>query len=247
MTSKKGPSLNSWNDVHPLFGDPVADTADSPITPVECLLVIDSGYSNTTITPVYLGHPLQRAIRRLDFGGKHLTNYLKDLISIRQYNMLDETHIVNQVKETVCYASNDFRGDMEKTWKGNKKRSSEDAAHGIVVEYVLPDPNANKKGFMRPHDSLVAAKRKKGLLTGASTPVAEDVLVLGNERFTVPEILFSPGDIGMKQPGIPDIVMQSLSVIPTGLHPAFLANILVVGGNTLIPGFVERLYAKNPP
>lgn len=202
---------------------------------------MDSGYSHTTVTPVYNGRPLQRGIRRLEFGGKFLTNYLKDLVSIRQYNMLDETYIINDVKETVCYISNDFSGDMERTWKGNKKKRTDNPADGIVVDYVLPNPNTRRKGFVRPHDSLQSAQQKKGVLMGSSASEAEDVLVLGNERFTVPEILFNPQDIGMQQPGIPEIIMQSLSVLPTGLHPAFLANVLVVGGNSLIPGFMERL------
>lgn len=230
------PCLNAWNDVRPLFGDPPSRDTNLPNLPVECMLVVDSGYSQTTVTPVYQGRPIQRAIRRLELGGKHLTNYLKELVSIRQYNMLDETHIVNSVKETVCYVSQDFNTDMEKTWKGRKGGPTD-----IVVDYVLPDPNAHKKGFMRPHDSLLAAEKRKGLITGVNPSAAEDVLVLGNERFTVPEILFNPQDIGLQQPGIPDMIMQCLSVIPTGLHPSFLANIFVVGGNALIPGFIERL------
>ncbi|EEH45075.1 uncharacterized protein PADG_01225 [Paracoccidioides brasiliensis Pb18] len=239
-----GPTLNAWNEVHSLFGDPATSDPNSSVSPIECLLVIDSGYSHTTVTPVYKGRPLQRGIRRLEIGGKYLTNFLKELVSIRQYNMLDETYIINEVKETVCFVSNDFTADLERTWKGNGKRNSHgsNGAEGIVVDYVLPDPNSHKKGFVRPHESVLSGKKRKELLSGSAPGMmAEDLLVLGNERFTVPEILFNPGDIGMKQLGIPEIVMQSLSVLPTGLHPAFLANIMVVGGNSLIPGFMERL------
>lgn len=161
---------------------------------------------------------------------------------MRQYNMVDETYIMNEVKEAVAFVSNDFRNDMERTWKGNRKRGQPDPGEGVVVDYVLPDPNAGKKGFVRPHDPLLNVKKRKSMLScGNSEALSEDVLVLGNERFTVPEILFTPSDIGMKQAGIPDIILQSLSVLPLGLHPAFLANVLVVGGNSLIPGFMERL------
>ncbi|KAL1954662.1 hypothetical protein VTO42DRAFT_856 [Malbranchea cinnamomea] len=232
-----GPCLNAWNEVHSLFGDPVTINSNVSFFPAECLLVVDSGYSHTTVTPVYRGRPLQRGIRRLEIGGKFLTNYLKDLVSIRQYNMLDETYIINEVKETVCYVSNDFAGDMERTWKIKNREWTNSSADRIVVDYVLPNPNTRRKGFMRPHDST--ARRKIGTLAGTSE--TEDVLVLGNERFTVPELLFNPQDIGMQQPGIPEIIMQSLHVLPTGLHPAFLANVLVVGGNALIPGFLQRL------
>lgn len=213
--------------------------ASSGCSPAECLLVIDSGYSHTTVTPVYRGRPLQRAIRRLEIGGKFLTNYLKELISIRDYNVMDETYVINTIKESVCYVTHDFAADLEKAKLGNKKRESDGGVEGIVVDYVLPDPNLGTKGYMRTHDPLLAAKTRKALLTGPRP--SEASIVLGNERFAVPETLFRPDDIGMKQPGIPETVIRSLSTLPTGLHPAFLANILVVGGNALIPGMIERL------
>lgn len=236
-----GPTLNAWNEVHSLFGDPL-HKPDTDILPADCLLVVDSGYSHTTVTPVYRGLPIQRAIRRLDIGGKHLTNYLKEIVSMRQYNMVDETYIMNEVKEAVCFVTNDFTADMEKTWKSNIKRQGA-SDESVVVDFVLPDPNANRKGFMRPHDPLLEAKKKKGAASGLSSEIlSEDVLVLGNERFAVPELLFRPSDIGLKQAGVPEMILQSLSVLPPGLHAAFLANVLVVGGNAVIPGFMERLY-----
>lgn len=239
MHPRPGPTLNAWNELHTLFGDPVSGQSAADIQPKDCLLVVDSGYSHTTVTPVYRGQAIQRAIRRLDIGGKHLTNYLKEIVSMRQYNMVDETYIMNEVKEAACFVTNDFSADMERTWKANRKRQAEE---GVVVDYVLPDPNAGKKGFLRPHDPLMHAKKKKGALSGLSAEIlSEDVLVLGNERFTVPELLFNPSDIGMKQAGIHDMILQSLSVLPAGLHAAFLANVLVVGGNSALPGFMDRL------
>lgn len=155
--------------------------------------------------------------------------------------MVDESYIMNEVKEAVCYVSNDFAGDLEQTWKTNRKRQS-NTEEGIVLDYVLPDPNANRKGFIRPHDPLLHAKKKKGALSGLSAEVlSEDVLVLGNERFAVPEVLFTPSDIGMQSAGIPDMILQGLSALPPGLHSAMLANVIVVGGNSLIPGFMQRL------
>ena len=69
----------------------------------------------------------------------------------------------------------------------------------------------------------------------------EDVLPLGNERFTVPELLFTPTDVGLREEGIPGTVMQSLRLLPEGLWPAMLANVVVVGGNVGFAGFMERL------
>src|SRR5438034_9667629 len=66
-------------------------------------------------------------------------------------------------------------------------------------------------------------------------------MTLSNERFTIPEILFSPSDTGSTQPGLAACVIQSLSVLPRALQASLLGNILVVGGNAKMPGFVQRV------
>lgn len=264
LALRKGPTLNAFNDLHPRFGNPIVKPPDAGhVHPIECLLVIDSGYSETTVTPLYNAQPLNRAIRRVDFGGKHLTNLLKEIISIRHLDLHQDVKIVNDIKEEVCFVSNNFKTDIEQTWKGNRnrqaapidrlpdvggddmeidKKTTEPADSTILIDYVLPDYFTVKKGFSRPHDPVAAAlKRKRGASPSASS---ETFLTLGNERFTVPEIIFHPSDIGSKQAGLAEAVMQSLSVLPPALQASFLPNILLVGGNAHISGFVERLEAE---
>lgn len=222
---------------------------------MECLLVIDSGYFHTSITPTFNGRPLQRAIRRLDFGGKHITSLLKEVISVRHFDLHQDTKIVNDIKEDACFISCEFRSDMEKTWKGNKGRQkATNGANGhgdamevdgkpskaeIRVDYVLPDGIHLLRGFSRPHDPSASAARKRKLNAGSQE--AEVAMTLGNERFTIPEILFSPSDVGSKQPGLAECVMQSLAVLPPLVQATMLSNTLVVGGNANMPGFVERI------
>ncbi|EME77229.1 uncharacterized protein MYCFIDRAFT_217015 [Pseudocercospora fijiensis CIRAD86] len=208
--------------------------------PLECLMVVDSGHSQTSVTPLYHGRPIQVACRRLEIGGKTLTNHLKDLLS-RQMDMHREEWISQEIKEDTCYVvkdSTEFQARLERVWKGGQKDAREIDA-SIVVDYVLPDYEKLKRGFARPHDPSKGAKLRR-LGIGGET---EMVLPVGNERFTVPEILFTPSDIGMQQDGIAGTVLQSLEAIPKGLWQAFLANILVVGGTSKLPGFVERLEA----
>ena len=50
---------------------------------------------------------------RIDIGGKLLTNHLKHLISFRQWNMIDQTYIVNAVREACGYVAMDWRADVE--------------------------------------------------------------------------------------------------------------------------------------
>ena len=204
----------------------------------EAVLLVDSGYSHTSVTPILRGQGLEASIRRLDVGGKLLTNYLKELVSMRHYNMMDETHLMNQVKEAVCYISLDFAADLERTWKGGMgERRQVDTS--ILVDYVLPDYDSQRHGFMRAHDPSATIKARDP--KRQSTDV-QDFMTLGNERFAVPEILFSPSDINMKQAGLPEVIMESLGTLPGGFWPAMLANVVVVGGNALIPGLVERLW-----
>jgi len=111
---------------------------------------------------------------------------------------------------------------------------------GILIDYVLPDGVTLTRGFARPHDPSAAAVRKRKLAT-TNSDSNEIVMTLGNERFTVPEIIFNPSDIASQQPGLVDCVIQSLSKLPPLVQATMLANTLVVGGNARIPGFVDRL------
>ncbi|KAI0401083.1 actin family [Xylaria palmicola] len=240
-------SLHAYHDVQALFsaqpssGESAPAPASAPAIPdpAELVLVIDSGYSHTTVTPVFQGRPIHPAVRRLDVGGKLLTNYLARVLSLRHYDMRSETHIVNEMKEAACYVSLDFKGDLERSWKGTRGERREDylGGAGIARDYVLPDFHARFRGVVRDYDPAQASRARR-LAVGETS---EDVLTLRNERFAVPELLFNPADIGLLQPGLPDLVLQSLRCLPHGLWPGLLANIVVVGGNSLFEGFVPRL------
>ncbi|KAK0707713.1 actin family [Lasiosphaeris hirsuta] len=234
-----GPAFNAYNDVQAIFQTP--RTPDTTIDiPAEVMLLIDSGYSHTTVTPIVQGRPLHPAIRRLDVGGKLMTNYLTRLLSVRHFDMRNDPYIVNEMKETACYISLDFKGDLEKTWKGTRGQRSQDylTGAGIAKDYVLPDSHTRFHGVIRDYEPGVSAKARKGAVS------TEDILTLRNERFVVPELLFNPSDIGIRQPGLGDLVMQSLSVLPVGLWPGLLANIVVVGGNSLFENFIQRLQTE---
>ena len=233
LTYFTAPALNVYNNVPILYGDPSPTT---PVRPVDCLLVVDSGYSHTTITPIIAERPVQQAIRRLDIGGKFLTNYLKDLISVRHFDVRDEPWLVNEIKEATSFVSQDFARDLEKTWKGGQRdRRRVDTT--IAVDYVLPDYETRPKGIVRPHDADAARRQSTG-------PSKEPVITLKNERFAVPELLFNPGDIGMKEAGLPQVIMESVNVLPPEIRPALLANVVAVGGSVQIPGFMERLQSS---
>ncbi|KAH9820920.1 actin-related protein 6-like [Teratosphaeria destructans] len=208
---------------------------------LECLLVVDTGHSYTTVTPLYQGRPFNSAIRRLEVGGKTLTNQMKELIS-RTFDVHKEDQIVQEIKEDVCYVcptSQDFADHLERTWKGGRY-DPRTVDPSIVVDYVLPDYETIKRGEWRKHDPRVNL-RNSALGIGTRDGRREHILTIGNERFAVPELLFTPTDIGMQQDGIAGTILQSISALPAGLKQAYLANILIVGGTASIKGLCERV------
>jgi len=50
--------------------------------------------------------------KRINLGGKALTNYLKELVSYRAWNVMDETYIMEDVKERLCFVSADIERDL---------------------------------------------------------------------------------------------------------------------------------------
>ena len=174
-----------------------------------------------------------------------MTNYLNSQLSLRQYDMTNETYVMNGIKEAACYATQDFNGDLERTWKGTtgEKREAYISGGGIAKDYVLPDYQNVTEGVLRDHDPGLANKKRK-IAAGKAVEDPEEIMTLRCERFNVPELLFNPMDIGLRQPGLAQVVMQSLQVLPIGLWPGMLANIVVVGGNSMIDGFIHRLQAE---
>jgi len=116
---------------------------------------------------------------RLNIGGKFLTNYLKEVISYRHYNMMEETYLINKVKESCCFMSQDFSADLERI----------KARKGGEIRYVLPDYSHSKDGYV--------------LKDGETVGDDQQLLVLGNERFAIPELLFTPSDVGQTPPHLP--------------------------------------------
>lgn len=193
-----------------------------------CCLVVDTGFSFTHIVPYCRSRKMKEGIRRINVGGKLLTNHLKEIISYRQLHVMDETHVINQVKEDVCYVSQQFYKDMEIAQQKGEENT-------VMRDYVLPDFSSIKKGFCKPQEEMVFSGKYK---TG------EQILRLANERFAVPEMLFHPSDIGIQEMGIPEAIVDSIQAMPEEMQPHFYQNIVLTGGNTLFPGFKERMEAE---
>ena len=68
-----------------------------------------------------------------------------------------------------------------------------------------------------------------------------NVIVIGNERFRCPEVLFQPSFIGKEASGIHDSTFQTIMKCDVDLRKDLYANIVLSGGTTMYPGIGERM------
>ena len=232
--------------------------------------VLDVGFSFAHASPIFDGKVADHHVKRLNLGGRALTNYLKELVSYRQWNVMDEFALIEDVKVKSVYCQEN--GDIYEVLKEAKKKIRENK---IAVKYVLPDGVNTLRGFLadsvlandaddassseseiNEDDDLQTRRRKlkkqkeKATKGAGSMELAPDAqsLVLVNERFMVPEILFHPTDIGLNQCGITELIAQSVhhheandSLRDQAVEALMWLNIIVTGGCTKIPGLIERL------
>ncbi|KAG8367824.1 hypothetical protein BUALT_Bualt16G0112800 [Buddleja alternifolia] len=67
------------------------------------------------------------------------------------------------------------------------------------------------------------------------------VITIGNERFRCPEVLFKPSMIGMEDPGIHEMLYNSIMKCDIDLRRDLYSNITLSGGSTMFPGIANRM------
>ena len=70
--------------------------------------------------------------------------------------------------------------------------------------------------------------------------MSQQVVALQNDRFMVPEALFNPSDIGIRQAGIIENVDACLQMFSPAVRELLIQNIVLTGGNAMFPHYAER-------
>ena len=133
-------------------------------------LVLDLGFSATHCVPVFDARVQWPGCRRINLGGKALTNHLKELVSYRTMNMMDEFYLMDRVKERLCYVgasrlthhfgpfaphpttlllsalTSPTAQDVEAELSSARLPRT---LNPVVREYVLPDGVSVLRGFVR--------------------------------------------------------------------------------------------------
>ena len=237
-----------------------------------CGVVVDAGFSFAHVTPVFDGRAVRAAVRRVNLGGKALTNYLKELVSYRQWNMMDEYFLVDDVKEKLCYVA----ADADAVSAELRRARVRGAGNEVNREYVLPDGVNVTRGYVkvgpardedededededdpdegakrrRVDKKKMAPNKRKNRESGAGfSDPNHQTLGMGNERFMVPEALFHPSDVGLKQAGVAAATARAVEAVKRDarLKGLFYANVVLCGGCAALPGFKERFERELRP
>jgi actin-related protein 6 len=192
-------------------------------------VVVDVGYSCSWIVPVYDQRAINYAARRVDVGGKAMTNHLKELLSLRHFDMMDETHLVNHIRESVCYVDAAFESTMQLAARGK-------LTPPLQCKYLLPNYVDRQVGVLLSADRPLYVREQQAIVDDK-----DQVIALANERITVPELLLRPSDVGLEQAGLAEAIVQAIAAAPPRLSAALFASIEVVGGCARTPGLLERL------
>ena len=174
-------------------------------------LMIESGDGVSHTVPIYEGCALPHATNRLDLAGCDLTDHLLSLLPYFRRTN-DNVEIARDIKEKLCYVALDYEKEMQ-------------TAARLDKSYKLSDSQIM-------HESRSLTPLKRALV---------DTITIGNERFRCPEALFQPSLLGMESAGIHEMCYDSIMKCNPDLRKDLYANIVLSGGNTMFPGFAERM------
>ena len=68
-----------------------------------------------------------------------------------------------------------------------------------------------------------------------------NIIVIGNERFRCPEVLFQPNLTGLEMDGVADSTFQTIMKCDVDIRKDLYANIVLSGGTTMFPGISDRM------
>ncbi|KAI7862075.1 actin family [Spinellus fusiger] len=221
-------------------------------------LILDSGGSTTSAVPVYDGYVLKKGILRQSIGGDLLTRQIVDqLKNDLNVNITPHYKISNKRPvESGQPPQVDLRERPGTTESFDAYQTSR-----VVLEYK---ESVCQVSEMTYDEGIIASRPQKPF----EFPDGYNSS-FGMERYKLPEILYQPQQfiqmpqtdvspqtvipsLGLSKQsvdaslGMHQLVLNSIYSCDIDLRPLLFNNVVVTGGNTLFPGFNERLNYELP-
>ncbi|KAH8549002.1 actin family [Umbelopsis sp. PMI_123] len=216
-------------------------------------LVLDSGGSTTSAIPVYDGLVLKRGILRQPIGGNVVSTQIMEELKRSLDYTVSPQYLIAEKEATDPGQPPKFRS--------KDRPNTTDSYHHFQQERAIHEYKETICQVAEtPYDEeLLAARPQKPFEfpDGFNSSV-------GIERFRATELLFQPrsyltkpgtegafGSTFTQQQidaslGIHQLIFNSICGCDIDLRPLLFNNVVVTGGNTLFPGFVERLNYELP-
>lgn len=190
-------------------------------------------FVNTFKGTVQLPMPLQR-MRELEEDKK------RQLVREKEKAGRRESQVMKRDTTTATNTEDESRQ------KKKRKRSKPAAEKAAEDEQDTNDASDVESDEETEQQRLQRLKQMREQEQKRREAEAKDrqALALSMERFAVPEVLFSPSDLGLDCGGIADAIVESINACDTTLRAAMYHNVLLVGGNAKIPGFKERVESE---
>ena len=183
-----------------------------------CGLLIDVGFSFTTIIPVFQTQPVLKAAQRIPVGARILNNLLKERLAYLQVDLDDNPLLVQHIRETVCEVAPNTLSESLKSPK--------------IIGYLLPEFNGEG-----PFVGKIVEN-------SADVPPGSQAIKIGPDRFTIPEALFNPLTFGIDSIGLTDAIIRSIELCDPVIRKCLAQKIIVFGGTAMTPGFLKRLQTE---
>uniref|UniRef100_A0A8B9HQM9 Actin related protein 10 n=1 Tax=Astyanax mexicanus TaxID=7994 RepID=A0A8B9HQM9_ASTMX len=171
---------------------------------INSALVMDCGYTETLVLPVYEGIPILSAWEALPMGGKAIHNYVQMVLQVYISSFFYFYDLVR-----TCFVSDLQRGLKIQEAKFNMDGTAERPAPPPDVDYPLD---------------------------------GEKILhIKGSIRDSIAEMLFEQDN---EEKSIATLILDTLVKCPIDTRKVLSENLLVIGGTSMLPGFLHRLLAE---
>ncbi|WWC93024.1 uncharacterized protein L201_007988 [Kwoniella dendrophila CBS 6074] len=218
-------------------------------------LVVDVGWLETTVTPVYHSRPLYNLSRSTHLAGRKLHQHLRTLlhhhaIYIQPPSSLGNIHdrartqgisldlltdeLVERVLTEGCFAGNLYseKGTPDQAMDVDEP-STEVPDEGNESFRIAKEWKKRYGSLSNAKDMAFRVNTKQGL--GSATTI-----IPGWIRERVVGILFTENEES-ENPSIPRLILDCISKLPIDLRPTFISSLLITGGTASLPGFIPRL------
>ncbi|BGP16247.1 hypothetical protein JCM10213_007688 [Rhodosporidiobolus nylandii] len=224
-------------------------------------LIVDIGEELATVTPIYDGFVLRKAVQKQPTGGALISELLLNSLSQNQPPIPVTPHYLVKTKESVepNQPSKAVLRDERIPNPSDPSHPTTPSYHRLQEQRLLHELKESVCEVLAPAWDDAAAQGKP--TRPFEFPDGYNTYI-GLQRLAVPEVLFNPqrflpAEIAARPlppsastipshpysalQSITNLIRSSLVQIDPDLQATLLSNVVVVGGTTLITGFVDRL------